>query len=234
MVLICFTGCEIVYTPPGGETVTDETILETDTSFIGGDFDVVGGDSPLDIVSDNLVEEIMALGFTREEATTYREVFLMCGINNIEGAAPTNATATIDDLVAYRIVMDDDRTMWFTIEKRELFYIALNGVDVYDTSQGGFLININDVHIPENDISRSTAETLRDLTISTVEPYFVNALYYDGFRYGRSDDAYMVQCEVYAQNKLGVKDWIFAKVWYEFDGTEFVVTAVVVDGNRYK
>jgi hypothetical protein len=67
-----------------------------------------------------------------------------------------------------------------------------------------------------------------------VEPYFVEALYYDGFRYGRSDDKYMVQCEVYAKNKLGIKDWVFAKVWYEFDGTEFVVTAIVIDGDRYK
>lgn len=235
VVLICLTGCEIIYTPPGAsETITDEVVGETNTSFVGGDFDVVEDSSPPDVVTDNLVEEIRVLGFTRDEATEYREVFLKCGINSIEGATPASTTATIDDLIAYRIVMDDDRTVWFTIDKRELFYIALNGVDVYDMSQGGFLININDVHIPENDISTATADTLRDLTIRTVEPYFIDALYFDGFRYGRSDDTYMVQCEVYAKNKLGIKDWIFAKVWYEFDGSEFVVTAIVVDGVRYK
>ena len=187
-----------------------------------------------DIKSDNIAEKLCTFGFTETEAREIREIFLKCGLTNIDNAEPTDPKATIDGLIAYRVVMDEDRTAWFTIENREVFYIGLNGTDVYDTSQGGFLINIDDVYIPENDISFTTADKLKDLTINSIEPYFVNALWYDGFRYGRSDDNYMVQCEVYAQNRLGVKDWIFAKVWYEYDGTDFVVTGIVIDGVRYK
>ena len=203
-------------------------------SFISDGSTAVGGEIFPDIVSDNLVNELMELGFTKEEATPYRAIFLKCGIDSIVGAAPTDPNANIDGLVAYRIVLDDDRILWFTIDKRELFYIGLNGVDVYDTSKGGFLINIDDIHIPENDISIFTAQTLKDKTISVIDRYFINALWYDGFRYGRSDDTYAVQCEVYASNRLGIKDWVFAKVWYEYDGTDFVVTAIVIDGVRYK
>ena len=216
------------------EIIPRDESASKDTGFIEGNFDKVEGGALPDIESDNLVNELMERGFTTEEATQYREVFLMCGINSIAGAESSNPSATIDELVAYRIVMDDDRTLMFTIDKRELFYIALNGTDVYDTSKGGFLISIDDVHIPESEITRATAEKLRDKTTSVLEPYFINALYYDGWRYGRSDDNYAVQCEVYAKNRLGIKDWIFAKVYYEYDGTEFVVTAIVIDGERYK
>lgn len=216
------------------EVIPRDESVSNDDRYISGDMIEVDGEILPDIVSDNLVNELMGIGFTKEEATSYREIFLKCGIDSIDGAEPTSTTATIDDLVAYRMVMDDDRTLWFTIDRRELFYIALNGVDVWDTSQGGFLINIKDIHIPESEITVITANTLRDLTESTLDEYFVNALYYDAWGYAREDNNYMVQCEVYANNRLGIKDWIFAKVWYEYDGTEYVVTAVVIDGVRYK
>lgn len=216
------------------KVIPKKELTPGDDGFISSNVGGIGGEILPDIKSDNLVNELIAIGFTKDEATANREIFLKCGVDSIEGAAPTDPNANIDGLVAYRIVLDDDRTLWFTIDRRELFYIALNGVDVYDTDKGGFLININDIHIPENDVSVSTANTLKDLTIHAIEPYFKNALYFDGFRYGRSDDKYMVQCEVYAQNGFGVKDWIFAKVWYEFDGTKFGITAIVIDGVRYK
>lgn len=50
----------------------------------------------------------------------------------------------------------------------------------------------------------------------------------------RSDDDYMVQCEVYASNKLGIKDWVRAKVWYEYNGETYDVTGIMIDGERYK
>ena len=187
-----------------------------------------------DITTDNIVEKLCSFGFTESEAQEIREIFLLCGVTSIDGAKPTDPKATIDGLVAYRWVMDDDRTLWFTIDNRELFYIALNGVDVYDTDKGGFLININDVHIPESEISTSVKNTLKDLTERTLDGYFTNAKYYDAWGMGRQDDDYMVQCEVYAANKLGVSDWIKAKVWFKYDGENYNVTGVVIDGVRYK
>lgn len=187
-----------------------------------------------DIETDNLVEKLCSFGFTESEAREIREIFLLCGVTDIDGAKPTDSNATIDGLISYRYVIDKDRTVWFTIENRELFYIALNGVDVYDTDKGGFLININDIHIPESEMSVSVKNTLKDLTEKTLDEYFIEALYYDAWGFARSDNEYMTQCEVQAKNKLGVKDWIKAKVWFEYDGENYNVTGVVIDGVRYK
>lgn len=216
------------------EIIPKEDTPPNDDNFISGDFnEVIGGELPT-IESDNLVNELIEIGFTIEEATKYREIFLKCGIESIEGAKPTSPTATIDDLVAYRIVMDDKRTMWFTIDKRELFYIALNGTDVYDTSKGGFLISIDDVHIPESEITESVKTELELRTQLLLEPYFVKALWFSSFAFGRSDDNYVVRCEVYAENRMGFKNTVMAFVYYEDNGTEFVVTAISIDGVRYK
>lgn len=187
-----------------------------------------------DISQDNIVSKLMTFGFTENEANEMREIFLKCGLNNIDNAEPTDNNASIDDLVAYRVVIDDKRIAWFTVEKRKLFYVGLNGVDVYDMDKGGYLINISDIHIPESSISFSTKELLRNLTEAELDNYFINALYYDGWGVARSDDDYMVQCEVYASNKLGVKDWIKAKVWYVYNGETYAVTGIMINGERYK
>lgn len=208
-------------TPPEDEGLLQEGVSEVD------------GQLP-DVESDDLLNELVALGFTEEEATEYREVFLKCGINSIAGAQPTDPNATIDGLIAYRIIMDDDRTMWFTIDNRELFYIALNGTDVYDTSKGGFLISIDDVHIPEKTISSSVRNDLGVKTQLILDSYFVKAIWYSNFAYGRSDDNYVVRCDVYCENRMGFKDTVKAFVYYEYDGENFVVTAISIDGIRYK
>lgn len=221
----------IVSDTPDDTTNPDDTI--TNEGFTQDGLTEVEGELP-EIESENLVEELMALGFTTEEATEYREVFLMCGIDSIAGAKPTSSTATIDDLICYRIVMDDKRTLMFTIDKRELFYIALNGTDVYDTAKGGFLISIDDVHIPETEISASVENDLAVMTELVLDHYFVNAIWYSNFTYGRSDDNYVVRCEVYCENRMGVKDTVMAFVYYKYNGTDFEVTAISIDGVRYK
>lgn len=187
-----------------------------------------------DIVSDGIREKLVSFGFTEDEAVSVRDVLLKCGINDITNAKATDPSATIDGLIAFRWEMDDKRTVWFTVDNREVIYIGLNGVDVYDKDKGGFLISVDDVHVPESDVSLNVRDTLIGKTESVLSSYFVNALWYDAWGVARSDDQYMVQCEVYAQNKLGIKDWVVAKVWYEYDGSEYNVTAVVIDGKRYK
>lgn len=187
-----------------------------------------------DIKTDNISEKLISFGFTESEAVEIKEIFLKCGLTNIDNAEPTDPKADIDGLISFRVIMDKDKTAWFTIENRKVFYVGLNGTDVYDTAKGGFLININDIHIPESSVSVSVKETLRNLTETTLDSYFIEAIYYDAWGVARSDDDYMVQCEVQAKNKLGVKDWIKAKVWYHFDGKNYNVTGVVIDGERYK
>ena len=216
------------------EALSKDGSVSGDDGFIQGEVDSVEGESLPNIETDNLVNELMEIGFTTEEAEKYREVFLKCGVNSIAGAEAASTTATIDDLIAYRVILDDKRTLMFTIDRRELFYIALNGTDVYDTDKGGFLISIDDVHIPETKITLSTKDDLELKTRLLLEPYFVKALWFSDFAFGRSDNNYMVRCEVYAQNRLGVKDTVTAFVYYEYDGSDFVVTAISIDGVRYK
>ena len=216
------------------EIIPRDESVSNNTGFVESDFNKVEGGTLPNSESDNLVNELMEIGFTAKEAAQYREVFLMCGINSIAGAESSNPSATIDGLVAYRIVMDDDRTLLFTIDKRELFYIALNGTDVYDTSKGGFLINIDDVHIPESEITESVKTELELRTQLLLEPYFVKALWFNNFAFGRSDNNYVVRCEVYAENRMGFKDTVMAFVYYEYNGADFDVTAISIDGVRYK
>lgn len=215
----------------GGSPAESQLPNDTENYFVQGE-KIDGAIS--DIGADNITSKLIEIGFTEEEAEGIKETFLLCGLTDIRGFEKTDPSASIDGLVSYRNEIDNDRTAWFTIENRKLFYIALNGVDVYDSDKGGFLININDVHIPESYVSPDVADILHDLTEQTLDGYFVNALYYDGFGYGREDNNYMVQCQVEAKNRLGTKDWVYAKVWYEWKDDGFVVTGVVIDGQQYK
>ena len=213
------------------ETV-ENTDSDEDEAFVAGD--TIEGTIEDISPDDNLLVELVALGFTDEEADAARKVLLSCGIDSIEDFEATSSSASIDDLISYRKVIDGDRTAWFTVDHREIFYVSLNGVDLYDSDQGGFLMDINDVHIPESYISLETADTLKDMTESTLDQYFINASYYDEFGYAREDDNYMVQCQAYASNRIGIKDWVTAKVWFEDRDGEFVVVGVVIDGQRYQ
>lgn len=180
------------------------------------------------------MEKLKSFGFTDIEAQNIREIFLKCGLTNIDDVEATDPNSTIDGLVMYRAKKDKDRTVWFTIDNRSLLYIGLNGVDVYDADKGGYLININDVHIPESEVSVDVFNTLQSISETTLDYYFFDALWYDAWGVARSDNNYMTQCEVYANNRLGVKDWVRAKVWFEYDGENYNVTGVVIDGVRYK
>lgn len=133
--------------------------------------------------------------------------------------------------------MDDDMQIirrYESLQDREVFYMSLNGTDVYDKDQGGFLINVNDVHVPESTMTVTQKEELRDLTEKVLDKYFKHAPYYDAWGMARSDDDYMVQCEAYASNDLGVKKYVPARVWYTKSGEEYIVTGVSIDGVQYE
>ena len=226
VLMLALVGCD-----NGGQASLDSGTIAIDTDIQGVENNNIISDIPTS--TDNISQKLLSLGFTEDEAEDMRVIFIKCGVTNIDECTITDPNATIDNLAAFRAVWDKDRTFWFTIDHRELLYMALNGVDVYDKDKGGFLINVNDIHIPESKVSVAVASKLKDLTEQTLDKYFVNARYYDAFGYARQDNDYMVQCQVYASNAIGAKDWIYAKVWFTADGDDFMVVGVQIDGKQY-
>jgi len=215
-----------------------ENDVNEQTNAPDNEFEVFGeqtSENLEEIANDGIAEKLQAFGMTEDEAHKGREILLTCGVKSIEGCEPTNPNATIDGLVAFLWKIDNDKTVWFTVENREIFYVALNGEDLYDKDNGGYLENFSDVHIPETEITNEIYFELQNLTEQTLDNYFKNAKYYDGWGIGRADNEYMVQCEVYATNDLQTKNWIPAKVWYTAaENDSFVVTGIQIDGIQYK
>ena len=187
-----------------------------------------------EIVDDGIVAKLEEFGFTEDEAVEMRKLFIQCGVTNIDDCEPTDPDATIDGVASFRAEWDKDRTFWFTVDHRKVFYMSLNGTDVYDEDQGGFLINVNDVHVPESTMTEAQKEELLDKTESTLDKYFKHTPYYDAWGFARSDDDYMVQCEAYAKNDLGMSKYVTCRVWYTKDGDNYNVTGVSIDGTQYE
>lgn len=183
---------------------------------------------------ENITKKLMSFGFEYWEADVIHYAFLMCGLTNIDNAEPTNANATIDGLAVYRVVPNKKQTVVFTIKNRKLFYIEVNGVAIYDEDSGGFIKGKYDTVIVRKSVSDSERERLCKLTQFILDNYCIEAFEYDKWVVNRSNDEYMVQCEVYALSKRGSKNWVTAKVWYTDKGSRFEETAVKVNGIRYK
>lgn len=180
------------------------------------------------------VERLISFGFTEGEATENAKILMQCGVPTISVCEPTDPNATIDGLVSYRGKLDDDRTIWFTVENRKIFYVSLNGEDLYDEDKGGYLKNFNDVHIPETDVSVAVADTLRNKTETVLDGYFTSSRYYDAWAYGREDNQYMVQCQA-TDGSILTSNWINCRVWFEQqDNGEFTVTGVQINGKQYQ
>lgn len=230
--LLSLTACDSS-TPPV-ETNSSSNIEELPEN---NTMEVVGNISDRvmsEIKDDGITEKLISIGLTEEEANEGSKILRQCGVPTIDICEPTDSKATVDGLIAYRGKLDDDRTFWFTIEQRKIFYVALNGVDLYDEDKGGFLKDFNDVHIPETDMSESQKSELLDLSESVLDDYFKYIPYYDAWGFARQDDNYMVQCEAYAKNDLKVKDWVRVKVWYEKNDDTYKVTGVEIDGIQYE
>lgn len=218
----------------------DETsVTETESSESSkSEFEVVAESTDVtmtDIESDGIAEKLMEFGMTAEEAQRGREILIGCGVESIDNCEPTSEDATIDGLVMFREEIDKDRVFWFTVDNREIFYVALNGNDLYDADKGGFLMTIDEVHIPDSSMTEDVKLNLLDLTEQVLDQYFTSAKYYDAWGFARSDSDYMVQCDVYASNALKVNSWVQAKVWYTASGDgNFEVTGVMIDGVQYE
>lgn len=200
--------------------------------IVGNTTDTTMREIPIE--GDNFVEKLISFGFTEEEAIENAKILRQCGVPTIDICEPTNPEATIDGLVSYRGKLDDDRTFWFTVDNRKIFYVSLNGEDLYDEDKGGYLKNFDDVHIPETYMSESTKMSLKSQTEPFLDKYFpYDTRYYDAWAVGREDNLFMVQCQI-SDGSILTDDWLFARVWYELqeDGT-FTPTGVEIDGCSY-
>lgn len=200
--------------------------------IVGNTTDTTMREIPIE--DDNFVEKLISFGFTEEEAIENAKILRQCGVPTIDICEPTNPEATIDGLVSYRGKLDDDRTFWFTVDNRKIFYVSLNGEDLYDEDKGGYLKNFDDVHIPETYMSESTKMSLKSQTEPFLDKYFpYDTRYYDAWAVGREDNLFMVQCQI-SDGSILTDDWLFARVWYELqeDGT-FTPTGVEIDGCSY-
>lgn len=241
--VLCFSLCSCASsstTPRESSTSETNSKVEEDIEEPDNKLEVVGDPSKgmlaeISVESDSFVDKLVSFGFTESEAVENANLLKQCGIPSIELCEPTDPNATVDGLVSYRGKLDDDRTVWFTVESRKIFYISLNGEDLYDEDKGGYLKNFDDVHIPETYVSNTTKIELRDLTETVLDKYFLSdTRYYDAWAVGREDNIYMVQCQI-SDGSILTDSWIYGYVWYEQqpDG-EFKPTGVKIDGKHYE
>lgn len=216
------------------ETAPPETpdTIETADEIVGETVDELIPEITAE--TNPFVEKLVSFGFTEEEATENAKILIQCGIPTISVCEPTDPNATVDGLVSYRGKLDDDRMIWFTVENRKIFYVSLNGEDLYDEENGGFLKNFDEVHIPETSISVTVSDELRNKTESVLDGYFASSRYYDAWGFAREDNQYMVQCQA-TDGSMLTSNWINCRVWYEQqDSGDFVVTGVQINGKQYK
>lgn len=186
-----------------------------------------------EISSDNFAEKLVSFGFTEEEAAENAEILRRCGIPTIDICEPTSDNS-LDSVVAFRGKLDDDRIFIFTVDNRKIFYVALNGEDLYDAENGGYLKNFNDVHIPEKSVSVEVFNSLRDRSETVLDQYFRTPRYYDAWAVGREDDNYMMYCQA-SDGSLLTDHWYSCRVWYEQqENGEFITTGVQINGKYYK
>lgn len=183
----------------------------------------------------DFIDKLISFGFKKKEAIKNAKILMKCGIPTIDICEPTDDKATIDGLISYRGKLDDDRVFWFTVDHRKIFYVSLNGEDLYDEDKGGYLKNFKDVHIPETYVSDETKIQLRDLTEEILDSYFgYDVRYYDAWGIGRKDNKYGVQCEI-SDGSILTDYWFHGYVWYELQKNgEFKPTGVKIGDVQYE
>lgn len=192
-------------------------------------------------IDNEMVGQFMNLGFNIEEATEMQHLFYQMGIKSIKDIHSGSTNPDINKLVAFVATANNNekQKFYFSIENRKMFYAGFTSEDLYDSAKGGVLKNINDVHIPETKVSIDDYSRLQVLAQDEVKKYLnypstASFPLYDGWGVGRSDDKYKIIGKVNAKNGFGVKSQISFSVWFIKKDNNFVVDAVVIDGNRFK
>ncbi len=238
IIIICFLFYCCTFTNDHQESENSSKV-EENLAESAATMEIVGDTTKdtmdeISIENDSFVEKLISFGFTEEEAVENAKILKQCGVPSIEYCEPTNPDATIDELVAYRWKIDDDRVVWFTVDNRKIFYVALNGEELYDESKGGYLKDFADVHVPETYVDSSVGRKLIDKAEKELDKYFVEDVrYYDAWGIARQDNQYMVRCQI-SDGSAFTDNWIYGYVWYEQqeDG-KFEVTGVKINGQQY-
>lgn len=212
---------------------------ENEDEYIDGNVRKGLSDSDMMSPVNPLIETLTNLGYTYDHAADIEKILRTLGIENIEIYGSDGSNNDPENGL-YNVVCfpngytDDNRRFYFTTENGVVFYAGFRGEDLYDSEKGGFLKSYSDVHVPETKLDENTKVMLRDKSETVLDRYFKYTPYYDAWAVGREDDNYATQCQAYAKNGFGQKDWVYAKVWYHYENGEFVVTAVSIDGVQYE
>lgn len=241
VLLLCTVSCSNAEKADSGksETTQTETAPPESSDASATVAEEINGETidelmpEIKVEADPFVEKLISFGFTENEAVENAKILEQCGIPTIDICEPAS-NESIDNLVVFRGVMDDNRTIWFTVENRKIFYVSLNGEDLYDEDKGGYLKNFDEVHIPETSVSITIADELRNKTESVLDSYFTSTRYFDAWAYAREDNKYMVQCQA-TDGSMLTSNWIYCRVWYEQqESGDFVVTGVQINGQQYQ
>lgn len=205
---------------------TDDNQIETDS--ITTDFGV------------ETTTKLRQLGFTVDEATSIYNIFVKIGINQIDDVK-LGAGSGIDNLQSFVATANKDKKkkFYFTVEKRQLYYAGFLDDTLFDSTKGGVLKSIDDVHIPNTDVDLETYSKLQVLSQDLVKQYLkypktAKFPLYDSWGVGRRDDKYQVNGKVTAKNGFGVESEMDFSIWFIKKDNNFNVEAIVIDDTRVK
>ncbi|MDY6339799.1 MAG: hypothetical protein SPL61_09240 [Saccharofermentans sp.] len=92
--------------------------------------------------SQPVLEQLVAYGYSYEQAETIQKLLAECGINDISTFEILDET-NVEGLVTLIDKSRKDITIWFVIDNGELYYVGYNGKDLY-TQEEGVVANITD------------------------------------------------------------------------------------------
>ena len=216
--------------------ITGKTESDQNDGFYSDD--TVEGELPA--VDSDIVEQLIATGYTVEHSTQMQQILNTVGITSLEIYGTTGeAESGLNAMSCYANGSTEDNSRFtMTTEDGVVFYIGFLNEDLYDVDQGGFLKLYTDVHIPETEVDWDTFYDLQELAIKEVKDclnYPDTANFKElSWAIGRSDDNYKIIGEVTAKNGFGVKDDIYFAVWFVNQNGTFVLEGVTLDGVRVK
>lgn len=205
---------------------TDDNQVETDS--ITTDFGV------------ETTTKLRELGFSVDEATSIYNIFVKIGVNQISNIQ-LGAGSGIDNLQSFVAIANNDekKKFYFTVEKRELYYAGFLDDTLYDSTKGGVIKSIDDVHIPNTEVDIATYSQLQVLSQDLVKKYLkypntAKFSLYDSWGVGRRDNKYQVNGKVTAKNGFGVESEMSFSIWFIQKDNNFNVEAIVIDDVRVK
>lgn len=227
LITINLSGC-------GSETDSSEaSSAENNTSE---EIEVIGtetSDSIADIENDGIEEKLIEIGFSEDEVASNAEILRKCGIPSIASYESPNGDYDLNSVASFVVYTKDDKKFMFTVDNGTIFYVAYGGEDLYDADNGGYLINFDDVHIPEKEIASEDEIKLKEQAENDLDSYFTTTPWYDAWGIAREDDMYMLSCQ--AQGSVLSSNYITCKVWYQKqDGGSFKLVGVQIGNKNYE